>query len=116
MELIILILILGCYTTPAAKATSVSRGRLNHVSAEEADKDPSVLMGTLQINGYPVSVLFDSGASHSFISIDFAHSRQIAFVNMDFPLVIKTPGSSWHTHWIAQEVQISIATDRKSVV
>ena len=29
---------------------------------------------------------------------------------MDFPLVIKTPGSSWHTHWMAQEVQIAIAT------
>ena len=78
-------------STPAAKATSVSRGRLNHVSAEEADEDPSVLMGTLQIDGYPVSVLFDSGASHSFISIDFAHSRRIALGNMEFPLVIKTP-------------------------
>ena len=64
-------------STPAAKATTVSRGRLNHVSAEGAEEDPSVLMGTLQIDGYPVSVLFDSGASHSFISIDFAHSRQI---------------------------------------
>ena len=60
------------------------------------------------INTYPASVLFDSGASHSFISISFAHNHQIPFVNMDSPLVVKTPGSSWHTNWIAPEVQITI--------
>ena len=88
----------------------VRRGRLNHVSAEEAEEDPGVLMGMLRINDYPASVLFDSGASHSFISIAFAHNHQIPFVNMDSPLVIKTPGFSWHTHWMSPEVQISIAT------
>ena len=83
---------------------TVSRGRLNHVSAEEAEEDPGVLMGTLRIDGYPASVLFDSGASHSFISIAFAHSHQIPFVVMDSPLVVKTLGSSWQTNWMAPEV------------
>ena len=62
-------------STPAAKAMTVSRGRLNHISADGVEEDPSVLMGTLRINGYPASVLFDSGASHSFISIAVAHSH-----------------------------------------
>ena len=89
---------------------TVSRGRLNHVSAEKAEEDPGVLMGTLRINGYPATVLFDSGASHSFISIAFAHNHQIPFVNMDTPLVVKTPGSSWQTNWIAPEVQVPIGS------
>ena len=97
-------------STPAAKATSVSRGRLNHVSAEGVEEDPGVLMGTLRINTYPASVLFDSGASHSFISISFAHNHQIPFVNMDSPLVVKTPGSRWQTKWVTSEVQISIGS------
>ena len=89
---------------------TVSRGRLNHVSAEEAEEDPGVLMGTLRINGYPTTVLFDSGASHSFISIAFAHNHQIPFVNMDSPLVVKTPGSNWQTNWMTPEVQISVGS------
>ena len=40
---------------------------LNHISAEEAREDPSVIMGTLRINQIPAKVLFDSGASHSFL-------------------------------------------------
>ena len=52
-------------STPAAKAVTVSRGHLNHVSAEGVEEDPGVLMGTLRINAYPASVLFDSGASDS---------------------------------------------------
>ena len=89
---------------------NVSRGRLNLVSAEGVEEDPDVLMGTLQINAYPASVLFDSGASHSFISISFAHNHQIPFENMDSPLVVKTPGSRWQTKWVTSEVQISIGS------
>ena len=67
-------------------------------------------MGTLRINTYPASVLFDSGASHSFISISFAHDHQIPFAMMDPPLVVKTPGSSWRTNWISPDVQISVGS------
>ena len=67
-------------------------------------------MGTLRINAYPASVLFDSGASHSFISISFAHSHQIPFENMDSPLVVKTPGSCWQTKWVTPDVEISIGS------
>ena len=94
--------------TPAAKAVTVSRGRLNHVSAEGVEEDPGVLMGTLRVNAYAASVLFDSGASHSFISISFAHNHQIPFENMDSPLVVRTPGSHWQTKWVTSEVQITI--------
>ena len=65
-------------------------------------------MGELHLNGYPASVLFDSGASHSFISIAFAVSHQIEFLNMNSPLKVKTPGSSWLTDWITPEVQICL--------
>ena len=42
--------------------------------------------------------------------IAFAHNHQIPFVDMDTPLVVKTPGSSWQTNWIAPEVQVSIGS------
>ena len=65
-------------------------------------------MGMLRINGYPATVLFDSGASHSFISIAFAKDHKIPFEKMRRPLLISTPGSKWQTDGVTPEVQITI--------
>ena len=80
------------------------RGRLNHVSVEEAEDDPGVLMGELRINGITATTLFDSGASHSFISIAFAKEHKIPFEKLSCPLVIATPGSKWQTDGVTPEV------------
>ena len=50
------------HATPAGKGGPIVRRRLNHVSAEEAKKDPGVLMGELRINNTRTTVLFDSAA------------------------------------------------------
>ena len=92
--------------TPAIKVPPVIGGRLNHSSADGVEEDPSVLMGNLQINTFPAKVLFDSGASHSFISIEFARRHNIQFENMHTPTVVNTPGSVWQTKWITPELQI----------
>jgi hypothetical protein len=36
-------------------------GRVNHVTAEEAQEDKDVVLGTFLINYVPATVLFDSG-------------------------------------------------------
>jgi hypothetical protein len=46
-------------------------GRVNHVTAEEAQGDKDVVLGTFLINSVPATVLFDSEASHSFITERF---------------------------------------------
>jgi hypothetical protein len=50
------------------------RGRVNHVTAEQAQDAPSVVLGTFLVNSVPAKVLFDSGASHSFITEEFVAS------------------------------------------
>jgi hypothetical protein len=47
---------------------SQARGRVNHVSTETAQENPQIVLGMFLVNSIPASVLFDSGASHSFIS------------------------------------------------
>src|SRR3954465_7750278 len=56
-------------TKPAPPAT---RGRVNKISAEETDDTSDVILGTLPVNYVPTSVLFDPGASHSFMSESYA--------------------------------------------
>ena len=41
---------------------------------EEAQETPTVVTGTLLINGDSIKVLFDSSATHSFVSNIFAKS------------------------------------------
>ena len=47
------------------------KGHLNHVTREEAQNAPDIVLGTFPVNTVPATVLFDSGASHSFISKSF---------------------------------------------
>ncbi|KAK1574215.1 hypothetical protein QYE76_037650 [Lolium multiflorum] len=49
-------------------------GRLFHMSAEEAQEAPDVVLG-ISVNSVPARVLFDSGASHSFVTEDFACTK-----------------------------------------
>jgi hypothetical protein len=44
------------------------RGKLNHITAEEANEDEHVLVGMVSLNSINNRELFDSGASHSFMS------------------------------------------------
>jgi hypothetical protein len=53
------------------KQGNVARGHLNHVSTEEAQEAPDIILGTFLVNSVPATVLFDSRASHSFVTEPF---------------------------------------------
>jgi hypothetical protein len=43
-------------------------GRVNYMIGEEAQQAQDVVLGLFLTSSHPATVLFDSGASHSFIS------------------------------------------------
>jgi predicted aspartyl protease len=51
-----------------------------------------VLVGTFLLNECPIIILFDSGASHDFISSTCAKKAILSMVAMEAPYVISTPG------------------------
>jgi hypothetical protein len=73
---------------------SHGRGRVNHVSAETAQKNPHVVLGMFFVNSIPASVLFDSGASHSFISAQFVTKHSIPMCPMKQTMLVKSPGGN----------------------
>ena len=85
----------------SVKSSPTERGRVHHVSAKDAHDDPDVILGTLLVNCHPTSVLFDTGASHSFISESYARLHDMSFNDMPSPLLIQTPGSKWQTSRIS---------------
>nr|CAH68019.1 H0807C06-H0308C08.6 [Oryza sativa] len=72
---------------PAPKA------RVNHVAAAEAQNAPDVVLGTFPVNSIPATVLFDSGATHSFLSKSFASNLGMEVVSLGRPLLVNTPGN-----------------------
>jgi hypothetical protein len=69
-----------------------NRGRVNHVTAESVPEDADVVYGMFLINSIPASVLFDSGASHSFITESFVEKHNISKYPLKKMLHISSPG------------------------
>ncbi|KAJ9542719.1 hypothetical protein OSB04_029225 [Centaurea solstitialis] len=57
--------------------SSTSRGRVFQLTAEEAKVEPDVVTGVFPVNGRPALVLFDSGATWSFVSNAFCKDFQL---------------------------------------
>ncbi|KAJ9567836.1 hypothetical protein OSB04_003802 [Centaurea solstitialis] len=60
-------------TQPANQGNcgGLARGRAFVIGAEEAKQNPDVVTGTFLLNNYPATVLFDSGADRSYVSLEF---------------------------------------------
>jgi hypothetical protein len=67
-------------------------GRVNYTTMEDIPEGEQVLVGTFSLNGRPVSILFDSGASHDFISKAYTQKHQLAIEYMLAPYMISNPG------------------------
>src|SRR6185312_5587917 len=52
-------------------------GRVNHVAVESTQEALDVVFGMFLVNSAPALVLFDSGATHSFISAQFVAKHSI---------------------------------------
>ena len=63
-------------------------------AAEEAQEAPDMVMGTFPVNSVPASVLFDSGASHSFVTKPFVDKSGMEPTRMHKPMLVQIPGDS----------------------
>ena len=91
-----------------AKTSVTSSGYVNQILVEDTTATSDVILGTLPVNHVPASVLFDPGASHSFMSESYALRHDFPFEEMFSPMIIKTPGSKWQTNRVRHGNQIAI--------
>jgi hypothetical protein len=78
------------------------------VSTETAQENPQVVLGMFFANSIPASVLFDSGASHSFISAQFVAKHSIPMCLMKQNLLVKTPGGEMKSLYMCPNVSLKI--------
>jgi hypothetical protein len=70
---------------------------VNHVSTETAQTEPEVMFGTFNVHFTPATILFYSGASHTFISNIFVRMHSVPMLAMKEPLLVNSPGGTMQT-------------------
>jgi hypothetical protein len=87
---------------------NAARGRLNHVNAAEAEEAPDVVLGTFLVNSVPAKILFDSGASHSFVTENFVDKGSLKPSRMDRLMIAQIPGSTAKTQLFCRNVPVEL--------
>jgi hypothetical protein len=65
--------------------------RANYTTVEEITTEEELLAGTFFLNEHPVIILFDSRASHDFMSSTSAKKAKLSLVASGEPNVFSTP-------------------------
>jgi hypothetical protein len=83
-------------------------GMVNHVTAEEAQQAQDVVLGMFLTNSHPPTILFDFGASHSFISSRFVAKYNLPITIMKDTILVSPPKGEMKTKHICLEISIAI--------
>jgi hypothetical protein len=65
--------------------------RVNQVSVEATADGADIALGMFYINVIPPTILFDSSATHSFMSARYANTNELPLKIMNTPMIVITP-------------------------
>ncbi|KAE8798064.1 hypothetical protein D1007_26675 [Hordeum vulgare] len=82
--------------------------RVNMVNAIEAENSSDVIMGNLLVNDIPAKVLFDSGASHYFMSRPFFVKQEFDYQDLPKPTSVVSPGLIMNSSRIVRDVTVKM--------
>jgi hypothetical protein len=78
------------------------------MTSEEAQQAPDVVLGMFLASSHPTTILFNSGASHSFISSSFVAKHSLPIATIKHTMLVSSPGGEMRTKHICPAVSISI--------
>lgn len=73
-------------------------GRVHHTHVGGISEGEQVMMGMLTVANHPAVILFDFGASHTFINRDFVVKYEIPIRAVDNSFCIQSSGGRIITH------------------
>jgi hypothetical protein len=82
----------GANSVPVSTKQNYAHGRVNHVDVEEAQEAPDVVIGIFSINNASAVALFDSRASHSFMSAAYVGKHNMPLALLKCQMIVSSPG------------------------
>jgi hypothetical protein len=83
-------------------------GKVNHMTSDEAQQAQDVVLGMFLTSSHAATILFDSKASHSFISSSFVAKHSLPIATMKHTMLVSSPGGKMRTKHICPAVSITI--------
>jgi hypothetical protein len=80
----------------------------NYTTMDEIPTGEEMIEGTFFLNERPIIILFDSGASHDFISSTCAKKAMLSMVATEAPYVISTPRGRVDADWIVRKSPLEL--------
>jgi hypothetical protein len=81
---------------------------VNHVAVEDAQVAPDVIIGMILVNDNGAIVLFDSGASHSFLATNFVQKHNLPLSMLKNQMIVSSPVGDMHARHVCPKVSILI--------
>ncbi|XP_022014486.1 uncharacterized protein LOC110913984 [Helianthus annuus] len=93
-----------------------AKGRMFQITTEEAKDLPNVVSGIFSLNLMPTYVLFDTGASRSFVSSELVSHPSFRIERMHVPLEVEIADSkSYLLHEVCRNCEIIIEDDKFAI-
>jgi hypothetical protein len=94
-------------TTTSARQNQVHTC-VNHMAMEEAQATHDVIIGMILVIDNNAIVLFDFGASHSFVAACFVQKYNLPLSMLKNRMIVSSPGGDMHVGHVCSKVSILI--------
>jgi hypothetical protein len=78
------------------------------MTSEEAQQAQDMVLCIFLASSHPATVLFDSGASHSFVSSSYVIKHNLPIATMKHTMLVSSPGGEMRTRYICPAVSITV--------
>jgi hypothetical protein len=85
-----------------------ARGRINHVAIQDAQEALDVVLSMFLVNSNIAIILFDLGASHSFIFVDYVAKYNLPVSLLKCRMVVSSPSGDMPARQVCPRVNIKI--------
>jgi hypothetical protein len=93
-------------TPGSGKGFSIAR--FNQVSTDATAEGADITLGMFYINAIPTTILFDSGATLSFMYARYANTNELPLQNMKTPIIVITPKGPVEANYMTHRLTLTI--------
>jgi predicted aspartyl protease len=88
--------------------TRYNHGRPNHLEIEAVQETPGLIVGMFPVDSHIAEVLFDTGATHSFITASWVEAHNLPITTMSTPIQIDSAGGKVRADSVCLNVRVEI--------